>query len=727
MERFTGVLLKNKKLILTIVAVLLLLAVAATVFLLVDHRMNSDMLVYIGEEFPTSQGLNFLKENFNINGDAMMVVEGDADDPELYEIIRSFEDFEGMTQLVWYGALDEFKTLVDLLEAIGIPTDQIIDLEGLTSFLRRPIPGTDRYHYVIVAMIEYSPASQEAHDMLNEMERRLAPRTLHAAGMSAMGRRVLNETMGELPVYLGIGLAVVVILLLLLSDNLVDPFIVLITVGVALLLNMGSNLLLPSVSIVSFAAGAILQLAVTTDYALYYCYEYRRRRTFGMAPVDSATGASRIAGVILRGALITAGGFCALYAMRFTIGADIANVVIKGIVLSVLSVWIVTPCLLTLTDRMAERTTKKRRKHKKLSLPFRLAQKKHVGKVVAAVSVLLLTAGIVLTSQATFSYFNVFVKGDNVPPEAQLAEVLDNQFIVAVPVMPKDGKTHTEFIEEAEKLERVDRALGAFSALKLPAQTIVLLLDNTKFITGNPTVSGYFAKVDTENGAEWFTLYNIVIKGSAEDQKGEETYRALNALLEEYFDSNYQFGMMVGVNDMRVGTPRDFAIVSGILAAISVILCILLLASLRKGIAVALLSMLALFVNLAISTLLGESINFIIYLLIGAVQLGYSVDTALFVLYAPRRNREGEEGMLARLVAEEEERCLRWKPIVTSLCVLLAVTLSVYFVSGNLVVQDMAMLMARGGVIACFVQLFFLPALAGSTPRSRFWRKQKLS
>ena len=299
--------------------------------------------------------------------------------------------------------------------------------------------------------------------------------------------------------------------------------------------------------------------------------------------------------------------------------------------------------------------------------------------------------------------------------------------IVAVPVMPKDGKTHTEFIAEAEKLERVDRALGAFSALKLPAKTIVLLLDNTKLITGNPTISGYFAKVDTENGAEWFTLYNIVIKGSAEDQKGEETYRALNALLEEYFDNNYQFGMMVGVNDMRVGTPRDFAIVSGILAAISVILCILLLASLRKGIAVALLSMLALFVNLAISTLLGESINFIIYLLIGAVQLGYSVDTALFVLYAPRRNREGEEGMLARLVAEEEERCLRWKPIVTSLCVLLAVTLSVYFVSANLVVQDMAMLMARGGVIACFVQLFFLPALAGSTTHSRFWRKQKLS
>lgn len=73
-------------------------------------------------------------------------------------------------------------------------------------------------------------------------------------------------------------LPLVFLILILTTTSWFEPVLFLITIGVAIMLNRGTNLMFGTISFVTNAAGGILQLAVSMDYAIFILHRLVENR-----------------------------------------------------------------------------------------------------------------------------------------------------------------------------------------------------------------------------------------------------------------------------------------------------------------------------------------------------------------------------------------------------------------------------------------------------------------
>lgn len=710
MEKAASLILKGKWVVITATVLIIALSFVGLFVMLKNDKINSDMLAYIDKGFTTYDGLEFLKENFNINGDAMLAVEASEDDAESADIINGFAEIEGVTQLVWHGSVTDMEGMLSgfdgVFDIFGISKDDFLSTQDFKDFLRRPVPGKEgSYYYVVMMLIEHSSSTDAAFDILDEMEKRLGDRPLCTAGMTSVARMVMRDTLGEMPLYLVFGFLAVIVILLLTTTSFIEPLILIFTLVIAVIVNLGSNALFPSVSIISFAASGVLQLGVTMDYAIFFMHIYKEKRKNSDPFNATLHAAPRVWQSVLASGLTTIGGFAALYCMRYTLGADIANVVIKGVVLSLLTVIIVQPCLCVLLDKVILKTSHKR--------VIRFGYGKLADFSVKRSPIMLIVAALLVIpaffgqSQVKYSYFQIYDTQKRTEGVEGVANEMTNQFIVAVPVQPNEGKTHKGFIEDVEKLDKVQVALGAFKAVNVDEKAMNFLLDNTRLLSDGYAAS-FFRKVGEGDDAKWYTLYTIGISGSAEDDASFVTYGELEKLLAEYFPESYELGMLTGVGDMSCVTPTDFRNVTLVSIVIVLAVVVLMMASFKKGILTVVLIELAIWLNLSISAIFNQHINFIIYILISSVQLGCTIDYAILIAgkFKEEMKRLGDAKEAAKSAMKSS--C---SAVVTSASIIIAVTLSVVCVSRNMIVQDMASLLARGGFISLVLVLCVLPGI----------------
>ena len=93
---------------------------------------------------------------------------------------------------------------------------------------------------------------------------------------------VIESTSSELSRMMMIVIPIVFVILLLTTSSWFEPVLFLATIGVAILLNMGTNVIFGTVSFVTKAAGAILQLAVSMDYSIFLLHRFAEFRRTGM-------------------------------------------------------------------------------------------------------------------------------------------------------------------------------------------------------------------------------------------------------------------------------------------------------------------------------------------------------------------------------------------------------------------------------------------------------------
>ena len=74
---------------------------------------------------------------------------------------------------------------------------------------------------------------------------------------------------------------IVLVVLLVMTDSWFEPFLFLLTIGVAIVLNMGTNLIFGTISFVTNAAGGVLQLAVSMDYSIFLLHRFAENRHEG--------------------------------------------------------------------------------------------------------------------------------------------------------------------------------------------------------------------------------------------------------------------------------------------------------------------------------------------------------------------------------------------------------------------------------------------------------------
>ena len=156
-----------------------------------------------------------------------------------------------------------------------------------------------------------------------------------------------------------IAAVIIVVVLTLTSRSYAEVPVLLMTFGAAALLNMGTNFLCGTISFISNSVTVILQLALAIDYAIILCHRFSDEHETLPTREACIAALSKAIPEISSSSLTTISGLAALAFMHFGIGRDLATVLIKAILFSMLCVFTLMPGLLVLFSKLIDKTRHK--------------------------------------------------------------------------------------------------------------------------------------------------------------------------------------------------------------------------------------------------------------------------------------------------------------------------------------------------------------------------------
>lgn len=174
---------------------------------------------------------------------------------------------------------------------------------------------------------------------------------------TTVGRDESASLQQEMTVILAIAAVVIVVVLLFTSKSYMEVPVYLIVFAAAAVLNMGTNFIFGTISFITNSIAIVLQLAMAIDYAIIFCHRYMEERDNGLDAREADIAAlSKAIIEISSSSLTTISGLVALMLMQLRIGFDMGIVLTKGIIFSMLCVFLLMPGLLMLFSGPIERT-----------------------------------------------------------------------------------------------------------------------------------------------------------------------------------------------------------------------------------------------------------------------------------------------------------------------------------------------------------------------------------
>ncbi len=469
-----------------------------------------------------------------------------------------------------------------------------------------------------------------------------------------------------------------------------EPLILLVAIGTAVVLNMGTNLMKHDVSFVTAAVTGVLQLAVSMDYGIFLLHARRaalkeghgRRESLKIAIVKSSNA-------ILAASMTTVLGFLALVFMSFKIGPDLGFVLAKGVALSLVTVLVLMPAILLLTDRWLVKTTHR---------PF-LPSFKRLGQFIGKYSMFGLVILVFLPLAFVAQSHNDFLYGNGEYPEnsvaAQDRTFINDTFGQSVPMVlmvPRgDWGREAELTAELKALPEVSSLTSFQTAVGAYTPETVVPEDKVSALLSK-NYSRIIFTVDTE-------------------KQGDHAFKVVDQVREIanrwYPDTYLLTGESVVTADMKSVVTRDNLIVNG-LAILSVGLVLLLS---FRSLAVPFILVLtiegAIWLNLAIPYITGINLAYIGYLVISSVQLGATVDYAILYTqhYISNRKHYGRRQSVTNTTTETFGTLLPPAAILTIAGFLLSM------ISSLEIVSQLGTVLGRGAFISFLLVNLLLPGL----------------
>lgn len=231
----------------------------------VATRINYDILSYLPQDLPSSQGEQLLEEPFKMAATSMLVVE---DMPAGYtnDLLNAIQEIDGVSNAVWLSNM----------VGIQIPTDMI-------PASLRDVFFSDGSTMMII-QYDHPGASDETMEAIDQV-RKVCNEKCFLAGFSVVIRDTRALMDKELPVFVGLAVVLALIAMSLTLESTVLPFVFIVSIGLAIIYNFGSNVFLGEISYITKAIAAVLQLGVTMDYSIFLYRRYEEEREIGRAHV----------------------------------------------------------------------------------------------------------------------------------------------------------------------------------------------------------------------------------------------------------------------------------------------------------------------------------------------------------------------------------------------------------------------------------------------------------
>lgn len=654
----------------TIVALFLAAMLLGGIMALGVH-VNLDNIGYLPDTAQAKKAVSMLETEFGLRGTAVLVVH----EPDPVKVAALRADIGAIPQVKKAIWLDD---RVDLATPVESWNRRLTDMFYRNGYARITLLFTDKND----STVTFAGLRQV---------RALAGPDALLSGPAVVSMQSVDRIGREVPVYSAVAVVLILLLLFLSTTSWLEPLLFLVSIGASILINMGLNLLAGEVSQVTFASASILQLAVSMDYSVFMLHRFHEQRAKGEAVKEAMISAMTLSAVpVLASALTTVAGFAALLLMKFGIGGDMGRVLARGVFLSLVSVLTFLPALVVLTDKWVEKWT-----HREIRIPMagvaRIAVR---GRYVFAV-LLAVIALVFFRAQGRVDYYygmgNVLPADDPaLTAEAQTKEIFGDteQSSILLPRgNPANEAALAEALEVLPGIVSVDGlargATGRLPEAMLPASVVDMYAsDRTSQLiltTGNGTETDEaFALVDQVRAVVRRFAPEAVIGG------GSFTYK-----------------------DLKDVTDADSLRVS----IVSAILIFLIVAVAFRSIAIPAVAVFliqtAIWLNVGLVYFVRTPMSFISFIILGAIQLGATVDYAILFISRYKEN-------IALLPPREAARQTvtdTAKSILTSSLILISATFSVYFIATIRTGAELCMFIGRGSLISTLMVLFILPGL----------------
>ncbi|MGN0164101.1 MAG: RND family transporter [Candidatus Ornithomonoglobus sp.] len=262
-----------------------------------------------------------------------------------------------------------------------------------------------------------------------------------------------------------LSLAAVIICLVLLftSQTYAEIIVYIIVFIVAAILNTGTNYLFGDISFITKSVAVVLQLALAIDYAIILAHRFAGEKENYPDDARQAiiVALSKAIVEISSSSLTTISGLVALTLMKLRIGMDLGRILSKGIVFSLITVFLLMPGLLLQMNGFIEKT-----KHKNfvptITLWGRFVVKTRY--VVPIIFIVIAAAGVVINNKIQFAFDTDSVRA-TIQTEKSIAKdkINDNFGIssqMAVVVPKGDHDSEAAILAQVGQLERVTDAQG---------------------------------------------------------------------------------------------------------------------------------------------------------------------------------------------------------------------------------------------------------------------------
>ncbi|WP_291221022.1 MMPL family transporter [Gemmiger sp.] len=729
MEKIATFIVDKRNLFFLLYAFALIFSIVATGWV----KVENDITTYLPEDTETRQGLTVMNDNFVTYGTARVMV-SNVTYETAENICSDLESIDGVTSVDFDDTTDHYKSASALFSVTfdGTTTDDI-SIHALHT-IRDMLAGYDTY-------IDTEVGVDTSADLQSEMS-----------------------------VILVLAAIVIVLVLTLTSRSYAEVPVLIMTFGAAALLNMGTNFLCGTISFISNSVTVILQLALAIDYAIILCHRFSDEHETKDTREACIAALSKAIPEISSSSLTTISGLGALAFMHFGIGRDMATVLIKAILFSLLSVFTLMPGLLMVFSKKIDAT-----RHKNLIPKITFLGKFDVATrfIVPPIFAVVVVVTAVLANKCPYCYsytdlvtakqsesqiahqkikntfgvnnmVAVIVPTGDYDSERQLlkdldscAEVKSTQGLANIDAMDgyklADALTPRQMSELAGLDYEVAEALYAAYAVdqneygklisglgdyKVPLFDMFMFLQR-EMKDGNITLDGdiqetlddlfeQLNKAQLQLQSDKYSRLVVYLNLPEESDETMDFLDTMHALIAKYYSSDtYIVGNSTNVKDLSSSFGEDNMLIS-VLSALFVVI-ILLFTFKSAGLPVLLIVVIqgSIWINFSVPTIQHESLYFLGYLIVNSIQMGANIDYAI-VISSHYTDLKKEMRPKEAMIAALNEA---FPTIFTSGTILAVAGALIGVMTTNPVIAAIGTCLGRGTVISIVLVMAVLPQI----------------
>ena len=729
MEKIATFIVDKRNLFFLLYAFALIFSIVATGWV----KVENDITTYLPEDTETRQGLTVMNDNFVTYGTARVMV-SNVTYETAENICSDLESIDGVTSVDFDDTTDHYKSASALFSVTfdGTTTDDI-SVHALHT-IRDMLAGYDTY-------IDTEVGVDTSADLQSEMS-----------------------------VILVLAAIVIVLVLTLTSRSYAEVPVLIMTFGAAALLNMGTNFLCGTISFISNSVTVILQLALAIDYAIILCHRFSDEHETKDTREACIAALSKAIPEISSSSLTTISGLGALAFMHFGIGRDMATVLIKAILFSLLSVFTLMPGLLMVFSKKIDAT-----RHKNLIPKITFLGKFDVATrfIVPPIFAVVVVVTAVLANKCPYCYsytdlvtakqsesqiahqkikntfgvnnmVAVIVPTGDYDSERQLlkdldscAEVKSTQGLANIDAMDgyklADALTPRQMSELAGLDYEVAEALYAAYAVdqneygklvsglgdyKVPLFDMFMFLQR-EMKDGNITLDGdiqetlddlfeQLNKAQLQLQSDKYSRLVVYLNLPEESGETMDFLDTMHALIAKYYSSDtYIVGNSTNVKDLSSSFGEDNMLIS-VLSALFVVI-ILLFTFKSAGLPVLLIVVIqgSIWINFSVPTIQHESLYFLGYLIVNSIQMGANIDYAI-VISSHYTDLKKEMRPKEAIIAALNEA---FPTIFTSGTILAVAGALIGVMTTNPVIAAIGTCLGRGTVISIVLVMAVLPQI----------------